>query len=66
MKLINADRQQATVSLTYNEIYTLLQCVIEACRLDESEKVVVLNATPTQLDALADALNDTKTIMRAP
>ena len=66
MKVLQADRQQATLSLTYDEVYTLLQCVAEADRLDESETAAIMNKTKAQLDALADELNAVKKAMRSP
>jgi hypothetical protein len=66
VKLLQSDRQQATLALTYDEVYTLLQCVAETDRLDESETAAIMNKTRAQLEALADELNDIKKAMRAP
>ncbi|MBP7252602.1 MAG: hypothetical protein KBA75_03850 [Alphaproteobacteria bacterium] len=64
MKLTQADRQSCSLTLSYDEVYVLLQCVAETDRLDETETKAIMNRTKPQLEALAEELNTIKNAMR--
>jgi hypothetical protein len=65
MAVDNWNEEEACVTLSYDDVYLLLQCCMEVWdRLDEDDARTITGSSRAEIRALADRLNELKSKMR--